>query len=111
MRTQIKDRITVIRHDPIILREGVVLSSGFKIFTSFFAKIVRNDNAELIIDSNFVVINFDRFIDLTQGHVDLYQNHITLIVRIGIQFPNELKLIRLDIEVFVHFVSRKKNIE
>ena len=71
VRTQVKNRIAIVRHYSIVLRECVMFCCLFQIFTRFFAKIIGYDDPEFIVASNFVIINFDRFINLAQRHVYL----------------------------------------
>ena len=59
VRSKIKDLNIIIHHNAITFRKRVMHCNLLKIFTSFFAKVERNDDVKGPIDLDLVVVNLD----------------------------------------------------
>ena len=60
-----------------------------------------DDGAELPVAPHLVVVHLDRLVDLAQRHVDLAQEKVLLVRRVGIELLDQLVLLRPHREVLV----------
>ena len=93
--------MVIVDHGVVALGKGVSLGHFNQVFACRFAKVVRNDDPEIPVAIYLVVVDFHTFVDLAQRHVDFDEQHIVLVVRVGVQNANELELSGLHREVFV----------
>jgi hypothetical protein len=71
MWAQIKNWQIIIHHYAVSLRESVALRHLVQVVVPGLARIVGDDDPELLVTVNLVVINLHGFIDLAEGHVYL----------------------------------------